>query len=582
MDTDFPEISNFVLERKLGQGGMATVYLAKQVLLNRRVALKIMAPEYSNASFRDAFLHEGRVVARLEHPNIVKIYDIGITDGSIFFMAMEYLAGGNLRDKLNRQRLTVEGVQQILAQVGQGLEYAHKQHFIHRDIKPENILFRQDGVAILTDFGIAKLQDTTGEMTRMGYTAGTAHYMSPEQASSGQLDYRSDIYSLALVAFEMLSGEKVCKADSLIQAIHQHTAVPTPLLPDEYHLFQPVFNKALAKKPGDRYPSVNDFIAGFNNIAHDFRSHQQWEVSTDDDDRTVMFDVDEVVATRQPPLVSTVSHSEKEEAETSQIYITPENEPTPFWKSPFFIMGAVGALIVGLVLTFLLSSGDSSSPVTSTVSEYQPPPPPVNTDPVFTPGSGLGSNTANDPRKPNPIPPALSPEEVGQVMVVKTQQNDPLSLREGAGKNYSIIARLPVGTQVNVTQNSETKGWVKVKVAEKTGFVFAKYLRPFSQADSLQGKHYVVRKSGARLYSGHSVTSRLMVSFPSGTSLVAIGTSLHADRVNGAKGSWFQVRAQGYSGYVFDRDVFPLNQKLESTNKCNTLSRKGFVGRQAA
>ncbi|CAG0909887.1 unnamed protein product, partial [Darwinula stevensoni] len=168
-------------------------------------------------------------------------------------MAMEYLSGGSLRDRLKTEAFTPAAVLQILRQLGAGLEYAHQQGFIHRDIKPENILFRKDGTAILTDFGIAKVQDSTGDMTRMGLTAGTAQYMSPEQAMVGKLDYRSDLYSLGLVVFEMLSGEKVCKADSFAQAVYQHTTQPLPALPFAYRIFQPVMQKVLAKQPEQRY-----------------------------------------------------------------------------------------------------------------------------------------------------------------------------------------------------------------------------------------------------------------------------------------------------------------------------------------
>ncbi|MEB4591286.1 protein kinase [Candidatus Thiothrix sp. Deng01] len=255
-------IPNFDIERELGKGGMATVYLARQVLLHRQVALKVMDPALGREQgFLDKFLDEGRIVAQLEHPNIVRVYDVGIVeDSSSVYMAMEYLPGGSLKDKLAGGKLPLDATLQILGQVGAGLGLAHEQGFIHRDIKPANILFRKDGTAVLTDFGIAKLQDSTGELTRMGYTLGTVKYMSPEQASTTKLDRRSDIYSLGLVFFEMLTGKAAVAAESTAQALHSHVALPPPTLPQEYAWLQPVLNTVLAKSPAERYPTVDAFI----------------------------------------------------------------------------------------------------------------------------------------------------------------------------------------------------------------------------------------------------------------------------------------------------------------------------------
>ena len=223
------EIPNFTIKKELGRGGMATVYLAVQDMLNRDVALKVLLPDMmKNENLRKNFLSEGNIIARLEHPNIIRIYDIGISDDTTFFMTMEYLSGGSLKDKLAKGSLPYSQSLKILSEISEGLTYAHSEGYIHRDIKPGNILFRANDDAVVTDFGIAKLQNTSGELTQMGFTMGTVQYMSPEQATTSDLDYRSDIYSLGLVFYEMLTGEKAFKADTNIQAIHQHTSVPPP------------------------------------------------------------------------------------------------------------------------------------------------------------------------------------------------------------------------------------------------------------------------------------------------------------------------------------------------------------------
>ena len=260
------EIPNFTVERELGRGGMATVYLAEQDMLSRHVALKVMLPDMArDDNFRKNFLSEGKIIANLEHTNIVRIYDVGVIDDSILYMAMEYLSKGTLKEKLNEGKLSYEKSLKILEETSAGLSYAHAKGYIHRDIKPGNILFRKNGTAVITDFGIAKLQDTSGELTRMGYTMGTVQYMSPEQAVTTDLDHRSDIYSLGLVFYEMLTGQKAFKAESTIQAIHQHTTVAPPELPLEYGFLQSTIDKVLAKEPEDRFQSAVEFVDAVKN-----------------------------------------------------------------------------------------------------------------------------------------------------------------------------------------------------------------------------------------------------------------------------------------------------------------------------
>ncbi len=259
-------IPNFTIEKEVGHGGMATVYLAVQDMLSRHVALKVLLPDMmKDEHLRKSFLSEGKIVASLDHPNIVRIHDIGIIDETIFYMSMEYLSGGTLKEKMAEGKLAFPEAKHILEEMAKGLAYAHNKGYIHRDIKPGNILFRDNGSAVITDFGIAKLQDTSGELTRLGFTLGTVQYMSPEQATTTDLDSRSDIYSLGLVFYEMLTGQKAFKADSNIQAIHQHTTVPPPMLPEEYASLQEVMDKVLAKDPDMRYQTVSEFVEAINN-----------------------------------------------------------------------------------------------------------------------------------------------------------------------------------------------------------------------------------------------------------------------------------------------------------------------------
>lgn len=252
------QLSGYHIDNIIGQGGMATVYRAEHILLKQQRALKVMSPELTNqAGFKDSFICEGQFVAALKHPNIVSIYDISEQNG-IYFMAMEYLQGGSLEEKLP---LSLTGSIKVLQQIGSALYYAHQQQLIHRDIKPANILFNAQGDAILTDFGISKLQSTDSQLTVMGYSMiGTPRYMSPEQTSGEILDKRSDLYSLALVFYEMLSGKKAIKAKTTASIIHEHAVAPPPKLPEEFSFLQKTLDKALAKTPDKRYPDMLSFV----------------------------------------------------------------------------------------------------------------------------------------------------------------------------------------------------------------------------------------------------------------------------------------------------------------------------------
>ncbi len=242
----------------IGKGGMATVYRTEHILLKQERALKVMSPELTNQpGFKESFIREGQFVATLRHPNIVTIYDISEQNG-IYFMAMEYLHGGSLENKLP---LSLNNAIKVLKQIGSALYYAHQQKIIHRDIKPANILFNAQGDAILTDFGISKIEDTDSDLTRMGYgVVGTARYMSPEQTGGEKLDHRSDLYSFALLFYEILSGEKAIKANTQAAIMREHAVAPPPTLPTEYSFLQTVLNKALAKKANQRYPDIRAFV----------------------------------------------------------------------------------------------------------------------------------------------------------------------------------------------------------------------------------------------------------------------------------------------------------------------------------
>ncbi|MGB5598614.1 MAG: serine/threonine protein kinase, partial [Thiothrix litoralis] len=502
------DIPNYAIERELGKGGMATVYLARQVLLNRQVALKVMSPEFSTGkTFQEAFLQEGKVVAQLEHPNIVKIYDIGIHD-STFYMAMEYLSGGSLRDRLKTETFTPAAVLQMLRQLGAGLAYAHEQGFIHRDIKPENILFRKDGTAVLTDFGIAKVQDSIGEMTRMGYTTGTAQYMSPEQASAGRLDYRSDLYSLGLVVFEMLSGERVCKADSFAQAVYQHTIQPTPTLPVVYRVFQPVMQKVLAKQPEQRYRNVEAFVEAFAAVFLSLQGKQQTTALAAGGDTAIFIPeqpADTFIFDPKPePVLPSLLPAAQRAAETSPVLVI--REAIPWWKKPLFLTSLVGGIVAGLLALLFLPLLKSEPAAMLPETPIMPASPPV----LATP-----SPPADKPPPVNPVSVPSGRQEPGmkgRQFKVQTTDDSLLILRSKPRRDSTEVAKLPVGTVVSVQGNTvydETiagkKGrWLSVSALSNKGYVFDVHLKavdaPPTGTNSASLKPYVIRTNAAKLY----------------------------------------------------------------------------------
>jgi hypothetical protein len=257
----------YTIERELGRGGMATVYLAREVKHGRQVALKVLRPELAAVLGRERFLAEIGLTARLDHPNILTLLDSG-SAGEALFYAMPLVQGGSLRDRLRQERhLPIDEAVRIGIQTAAALEHAHGLGIIHRDIKPENILLH-DGVPMLTDFGIAlAVREAGGErLTETGLVLGTPHYMSPEQATGDPLlDPRSDIYSLGAVVYEMLAGEPPVLGISA-QAIVARliTSRPTPLrvmrdtVPE---WLGAAVDKSLAKIPADRYASAAEFAS---------------------------------------------------------------------------------------------------------------------------------------------------------------------------------------------------------------------------------------------------------------------------------------------------------------------------------
>ncbi len=263
---DRPDIPGYELRRELGHGGMATVYLAHQQSLDREVAIKVMAAALNaDREFSARFLAEARTAARLSHPGIVGVHDMGVA-GHHHYIAMEYIAGGDLKDRLRQGAIEPSEAASLLRQIASALAYAHEEGFVHRDVKPENILFRKNGHPVLSDFGIARAIGSGTRMTATGLSIGTPHYMSPEQARGQAVDGRSDLYALGVAFFEMLTGQVPFDAQDSFAVGLQHINDPVPQLPVALASYQPLIDHLLAKDPADRYQTGAELIEDLDHM----------------------------------------------------------------------------------------------------------------------------------------------------------------------------------------------------------------------------------------------------------------------------------------------------------------------------
>jgi serine/threonine-protein kinase len=254
----------YAIEREIGRGGMATVYLAADLRHNREVAVKVMNPELAAAVGPDRFLREIEIAAKLAHPHILPVYDSGEADGFLYFV-MPFVEGESLRDRLDRERqLPIDDAIQLTREVADALAFAHERGVIHRDVKPANILL-EAGHAVLADFGVAKAVGEAGEerITQTGVSPGTPAYMSPEQAlGEQQLDGRSDQYGLGCVLYEMLSGDAPYIASTPQAVIAKKLSAPVPRIRVVRETVpagvEAALTKALAKSPADRFRTTTE------------------------------------------------------------------------------------------------------------------------------------------------------------------------------------------------------------------------------------------------------------------------------------------------------------------------------------
>jgi class 3 adenylate cyclase/CheY-like chemotaxis protein len=267
----FPiQIEGYHLEKKLGEGGMSKVYLAMQVSSGEQHVLKVLTLNLDDEEEQDAvqrFIQEYALLSQVQHPNVATIYGHGFTE-SHAYISMEYFSGGDLRGEI-KAGLSVDRAINYMVQTTRALAAIHEIGIVHRDLKPDNLMLRSNGSLALADFGIAKQISTMITKTRHGEVFGTPYYLSPEQALGRQVDPRSDLYSLGIMFYEMLTGDKPYHADDPQALLFKHVHGDLPVLPSNLAKFQPVLNKLLAKQPGQRFASAAQALAGLQPYLRD-------------------------------------------------------------------------------------------------------------------------------------------------------------------------------------------------------------------------------------------------------------------------------------------------------------------------
>lgn len=396
------EIGKYRITKHIGRGGMADVYMGIHTYLERQVAIKVLHSYLleEGGNFIERFKREAKAVANLRHPNIVQIYDFDI-QGDLIFMVMDFVDGINLQKMLEQldkedERLPTKLIGSIINDIAKALDYAHSQGILHRDVKPSNILIDKDGKAYLMDFGIARIVGNQ-KLTATGSLIGTPAYMSPEQGRSEELTKESDIYSLGIVAFEMLTGKVPYDGQTPIGIIHKQITEPIPdigdFVEDIPNIAQNVIDKVLAKSPSDRYYSADELAVALSLLLQSLESaasSQQGPArKTGDLDEEALFaptvEIQDVATTNEFDQLTAVMYEDNEpkqkqednsfivekEIEEAQVTTNEEKRKIPLWGVIAVVMVLFGAATIVIPWVMGATSQPTSEDETPSVVQTE-------------------------------------------------------------------------------------------------------------------------------------------------------------------------------------------------------------------
>lgn len=402
-------IPGYEIERELGVGGMARVYLAIQTSLERRVALKVMAPALAaDPTFSKRFLREARTIAGLTHPNIVSVYEVGVSPDHLHYFSMQFLPGGDFASRMRKGVSSAEIVR-VLSGIAKALGFAHGQGVVHRDVTPGNIMFDAADTPLLTDFGIARALSGSTRITSTGVSIGTSHYMSPEQARGGEVDARSDLYSLGALCFEALTGRPPYQGADGFAVAYAHVFEPIPRLPPQLGAWQAFIDRALAKDPKDRYASAEEFVQALTGISADSLREVEPEPTT-------------TTAAALTPVKSTTTVME---SLARQIGPKPARLAggVPWMRAAMLLAVVAGLSAVGYGVYLQMRDPDPAAAVASKPPSSKPVPAPTSAQPP----PQEAATTLNDAGQPiEPVVPVDAAGEATAVVTAPPQDWGPL------------------------------------------------------------------------------------------------------------------------------------------------------------
>ncbi|MDP3772836.1 MAG: protein kinase [Gemmatimonadales bacterium] len=484
----------YELEKELGRGGMAVVFKARDKQLEREVAIKVLPFSLSfDAEFVERFQREARTAGKLEHPNIIPIYRVG-KSGRVIYFVMKFIRGKSLSAVIEaRGAMPVPEIKRVLIECTRALGYAHKHGIVHRDIKPDNIMFDEQGQAIVTDFGIAKAQ-SGAKLTGTGMSIGTPHYMSPEQARAQNLDGRSDMYSLGVVAYQCLTGHVPFDGEDSFSIGYKHIMeeLPTPPLDtaDQRGLF-PVIQRMMAKKPEDRYQSAEELVQALEGAGGAAGVMSVADMST-----LPTRAIEPVKAPAKPSAIASAATTPLPRASASmgkpKDVVAAEVAKAAAAKAaaqrkskvPIYAAASFGVVALGLAGYYFGVMRPAQNGVAADTAAQPPvvalaPVSPAGADSSRLPGTaatrpGVAVPPASTTRNPDTsvrTPPVRRPP---------VTPSAPSATLPAAGQGTLTLRNVPSGAQVRIDRQPTTGTQIKLPVGRHTVEIEAQGFRPYS------------------------------------------------------------------------------------------------------
>ena len=536
---------------ELGRGGMATVFLAHDIALDRKVAIKVMAPHLlEGEGMAERFKLEARTAAQLSHPHIIPIYAVRETESTLFFV-MKYVEGKTLDEIIKKTGpLPIPMIKDVLGKVGAALGYAHRRDVIHRDVKPGNIMIDEEGTPIVTDFGIAKVAAKMG-LTMTGTTIGTPAYMSPEQCEAKQVTGASDQYSLGIVAWEMLTGKTPFSGDSAVTTMYKHCHEPVPPLadfrPDAPPEILETVTRMLAKDPADRWPSLEAAVkklgAATQSSLDPIRS--MLELASHSEGRELIAQL----STPRSPMPGV--------KRTGAGTVAPSVVPAPKKRSRVGMVAAGVVLVVGGGALAVLRpwEGGAVGGTTDNPGVAVPSEPAGDTPPVQTPPQGTGTEVPATTNGSVAPPPAT------------TTAPEPASTSAGRGSPPAQVPTAPPGEPRSGAVASVRITGVRSGLEPGQQMVLA--------ATPLDGRGQVVTAAAARWSSSNDSVGR--VTQDGSFTAVGAGSVVVTAQIGGATGQeTVTVAGASVASLTVDRSTLSLTAGQRATLAADARSRDGL------